>query len=422
MLPDDIYHSDLLVHRDGKLSRHPAGRFLIHNGMLHHLEDNYGLQAQTIPEGAVDDYTVQRVNNPGPHLSVASHSDISKGLRHDFIKEHPLPVAMPKPQASAAGGAMSHIEVKPPSVWHYTRVGHDQPHVLEAKEGKYLLDGNPLADDEVSTILDNVRNRTAKLRYPKSGLQQQVQKMEAVFSDLRKADDMDPEAALQHLSGLGAADDKTNAAIAALRRHVFTDPMTGLGNKYAYGQWSKQPRGGVHLALDANNFKGVNDLYGHGAGDEAIKAFGGAIRESLNEVAPPGEQGGSGHRIGGDEFQVHLPSHEHATQFARTLRSKLEAIPAVGGTHRLSMSIGAGADPHTADQALYEAKKQKVISPGVVHQPHTIPHVLFHSAVPGHEGPMTHAPAQPPVLPPAPVAAAPATLAPAAVPEKPKAA
>jgi diguanylate cyclase (GGDEF)-like protein len=329
---------------------------------------------------------------------VASHSDISQGLRHDFIPEHPLQNPLPKPQASAAGGAMSHIEIKPPSVFHYTRVGHSQPHTLEAKDGKYLLDGNPLAHDEVSTILDNVRTHTGKIRYIKSGVQQQITKMEALFVDLRKADELDPEAALAHLSGLGG-DEKTQAAVAALRHHVFTDPMTGLGNKFAYNRWLKVPRPGVHLALDLNNFKSINDTYGHGHGDEAIKAFGGAVRESLNEVAPPGEDGGSGHRVGGDEVNVHLPTHEHAAQFARTLRSKLEAIPPVGGTHRLSVSIGAAADPQTADKALYEAKKQK-LTPTGPHQPHTVPHVLFHSLHPGHEGPMQHQPPTPPVMAP----------------------
>lgn len=405
MLPDDIYHSHLLVYKNGKLSRHPAGRFMIQDGQLHHLEDYYhGLQASKIPEGAVDDYTVNCINNCGPHLSVASHSDIANGLRHDFIPEHPLEQALPTAQQAVTPAPLPHIEVKPPSVWHYHRAGHDKPHLLEAREGTYMLDGSVLADDEIKTILDNVRTKAATLRYTqKQGVA--VAKMEQLFTDLKKADtDMDPQEALAHLASLGG-DEKSSSAVAALRRHIFTDPMTGLGNQYAHSQWLKQARPGVHLAIDANNFKQINDTYGHAAGDAALKAFGQAFRDSMNEVAPPGENGGSIHRTGGDEFQAHLPTHDHAAQFARSLREKLAAVPPIGGTHRLSVSIGAGHDPLTADQALYEAKKQK-LSPTGLHKPHTIPHVLYHSVVPGHEGPMAHAPEAPPALPAVPAAGA----------------
>ncbi len=390
MLPNDLYHAELLVSRDGKVSRHPAGRFMVHNGFLTHLEDYHDLLGEAIPEGPVDIHSVQRINNPGPNLSVASHSDISKGLRHDFVKEHPLPNPLPTPAPDAV-----QVAAKRPSVWHYTRAGHDAPHILEANAGKFSLDGNPLQDHEVSTILENIKNKVAKIRYPKASLQDAVAKHEAVFASLRKA--MDVEAALKHVEGLGSGPEHEEA-LKSLHHAIFTDPMTGLGNKLAYSKWSSKPRPGIHLAIDANNFKGVNDTYGHDAGDKAITAYGQAIREAVAEAAPPGEQGGSAHRVGGDEFQAHFHTPEHAAHFQRILRSKLEAMPLVGGTHRMSLSVGQANDPHMADAALYEAKRQK-FTPTGMHAPHTVPHLLSHSLVPGSEGPMVHEPPSPPTLP-----------------------
>ena len=396
MLDNDIYHAHLVVEKDGKRSLHPAGRLLVHDGHVLHLEDNHDMLGH-IPEGLITPHTMSQIAAPPPNLLIGARSHVRAGHRLDMIPEaelEPMPAPPTETEQKAA------ITARPPSVWHYTRVGHDKPHVIEAANGAFTLDGNPLAHDELATILHNVKSKTARLRYPRPSLQDAVAKREATFDRLLKADHMNPQDALKHVESLGG-DEQTKAAVAALRYHLFTDPMTGLGNKLAYSHFMSEPRGGVHLGIELNHFKSINDTYGHHHGDEAIKAFGGAVRDTLNEVAPPGENGGSGHRVGGDEFHVHLPSHEHAAHFARALRSRLEQLPLVGGTHRLSASIGAGADPHMADAAVYEAKRQKM-TPAGPHAPHTIPHVLYHSLVPGHEGPMQHELPAPPKLPEAP--------------------
>lgn len=393
MLNNDVYHAHIVVNRDGKETQHPAGRLLVHDGHVVHLEDYHNLLGH-IPEGLITPHTMSQMAAPPPNLRIAARSAIRAGHRLDMVPEAELEPMPPRPTETEAKAAIT----RPPSVWHYTRVGHDAPHVLEHKAGNFTLDGNPLAHEELGTILQNVKNKTARLRYPRPQLQDAIAKREEVFTTLLKV--MDPEAAMKHLATLGD-DETTKAAIASMHHHIYTDPMTGLGNKPAYEKWASTPRGGVHLALDANFFKPINDTHGHHVGDAAIKAYGQAIRDSLDEVAPPGENGGSAHRVGGDEFNVHLPTHEHAVHFTRALRSRLEAMPLVGGTHRMSMSVGAAADPHMADAALYEAKRQK-FTPTGPHAPHTIPHVLFHSLVPGHEGAMTHDAPSPPVLPPAP--------------------
>jgi diguanylate cyclase (GGDEF)-like protein len=389
-LKPDIYHADLLVaNPDGTTSRHPAGRFAVSNGEVHLLENYHdGQLANTIPSGKIDDLTEQKINNPGPDLSIASTKDIESGKRMDFIKEHELQQPL-EPQQQPE------VKVEPtmPSVWYYTRAGHTQPHVLEFRQGKFMLDGNPLDDGEVATILDNVKTKVGKIRYANSAPVHSIMKMEAAYKRLRKAD-LTPEEALAHLDKLGSPDEKTNEAIASLRRHVFEDSMMeGVGNKYAYNQWVKQPRQGVHIGLDLNNFKQINDTHGHGVGDQAIKAFGGAMRTAADKTKTPEGQGVKIFRTGGDEAVAFAPSYEHAATFLHNLREHLSSIPPVMGAHKLSASAGIGHTPETADKALYEAKKQKA-----GHTVTTIPHLLAHSLYPGNEGAIQHEQHVPPKI------------------------
>ena len=179
-----------------------------------------------------------------------------------------------------------------------------------------------------------------------------------------------------------------------LAKYVYRDSMVPeLGNKFAYSDFLSRPREGAHTMIDLNNFKFINDRYGHAAGDEAIKAVGRAVRGAADEV---GKGNLKAFRVGGDEFSVHAPAPEHAHRFARALRTRLEAIPPVGGSHKLSVSMGFGADPDTADKALYMAKGQKYTpeSQGLpesqrqtIHPIGTAPS-FAHSLLPGQEGPV----------------------------------
>lgn len=372
MLPNDIHHAFVTSPKTGQ--PHPAGRFLVADGHVHHLEDYHGLLAREIPEGVVDDFTIAKMAHPGSGLKVAARGAILGGHRTDVLPEADLQ-PLPKPVEVTPQMARDHAEVKPPSVWHYTRAGHDRPHVLEARGGAFTLDGNPLGDEEVGTILDNVRTRAARLRYARGSAQQALGKIEAQFADLRKAD-MDVQDALAHLDQL-AGDEKTAGAVAALRRHVFEDPMVpGLGNKLAYQKFAAKGTPGATVVGDANFFKQINDVHGHAAGDSAIRAVGSAWRDAAEEVGQS-----KAHRFGGDEFHAHFPTYEHAADFARRLRSKLDQVPPVGGTHRLSMSLGIGHDFPTADRAAYAAKHGKE-----GHTPSTVPTMLAHSLHQGFEG------------------------------------
>lgn len=395
MLADDIYHYFKMI--NGK--RHQAGRFLVHDGHIRHLEDYY--DDMDVPEGAIDNYTIAKMKQQKPGSRIASEGSMMAGKHLDLIPEHSLARPMPTPTDVTPEMIQQHLLKVPPPVWNYRRAGHDMAHTLEHHgEGKFSLDGNPLSRDELKTIQLNLKNKSASLRYKSDGVADTIAKMESTFDSLRKEEEIDPEQAMRHVDDAAKAGHIPQGSADNIRRLLFTDSMTGgvMGNKLAFSQFRQKNKPGVHVAMDGNDFKSINDLYGHDAGDQAVTAFGKAAREAMDEAVGsdkgklfrnPDEQ--NLYRNGGDEFVAHVPTHEHAAKFARSLRSKLEAMPPIAGQHKLSMSFGFGHDFPSADTALNMAKEQKYL-PAAPGQPrvrkfaHGQVPSLAHSLVPGHEG------------------------------------
>ena len=91
------------------------------------------------------------------------------------------------------------------------------------------------------------------------------------------------------------------------------DALTGLGNRHYYSQSLKnavaraqRKQGNVSLiVLDLDNFKKLNDKYGHKCGDYILKEFGDIIRSSIRSTD-------QAFRIGGDEFVVIVQGNIHA--------------------------------------------------------------------------------------------------------------
>ncbi len=146
------------------------------------------------------------------------------------------------------------------------------------------------------------------------------------------------------------------------------DALTGLFNRRAIlsqlsGTISGARRHGHPLSVamvDLDEFKAINDVHGHAAGDEVLIAAVRAMRAHLRAEDQLG-------RLGGEEFLVVLPdTHEGAaTRVAEKLREEVAAAR-VGGPVPVSVtcSIGvatwAGESPELllrrADEALYAAK------------------------------------------------------------------
>jgi diguanylate cyclase (GGDEF)-like protein len=131
-----------------------------------------------------------------------------------------------------------------------------------------------------------------------------------------------------------------------LERRAMTDHLTGLLNRrgleeFGARELSRARR--LHLpcsamAMDLNCFKQIDDTYGHGAGDDALRAVAAAIRAStrITDVAT---------RMGGDEFFVILPGSDErgAAEICSRLRAAIQAVrveAADGQSFSIALSIG----------------------------------------------------------------------------------
>ena len=90
------------------------------------------------------------------------------------------------------------------------------------------------------------------------------------------------------------------------------DPLTGLRNRLYFAdaldrlimeQYGSRMSVGV-IFMDLDDFKFINDCYGHAAGDELLKQVAERLRQAVNK--------GSICRLGGDEFVVLVPSTDPA--------------------------------------------------------------------------------------------------------------
>jgi two-component system chemotaxis response regulator CheY len=158
-----------------------------------------------------------------------------------------------------------------------------------------------------------------------------------------------------------------------LEEMAHTDPLTGLPNRRAIEEWAaRQLRGAARHGFavwvahaDLDNFKSINDSYGHDAGDQVLQKFGEVLRESTRASDISG-------RMGGDEFllvMTHLDEKSTRLTVER-LRGQFAALKfSFGGdTVSVTASFGIagfqGTEPpefsklvRQADKALYTGKR-----------------------------------------------------------------
>ena len=357
----DVYRFDP---EDDK--HHLAGRFMIHGGKIHVLSDYHDLLGGL--EGPLA--KVQKkldALKKSSYFKVVDRDELAQGHHSELLPETEVPLG-------ANGGQP--LPVRPPAVFSYEHPVIGRPTTLESRDGELYFEGQQLSREEAHRILENIRSGVAVIRYKhKDAISKMEKSLAKIEPGLASALD-----ALRQASASGAIHPDH---VRNLTREIFVDSMVeGVGNKKAYADHLSRPQQGVYVQLDSNDMGSLNKLYSFQHGDHAIKATGQAIKEARDESV--GKSLGKIFRVGGDEFVAHMPTHEHAAQFLRTLRGKLEAIPPVAGTHNLSVSAGIGRTPQEADQAQIHAKTAKKSMNYPLGQAQT--HV--HSLIPGHEGPV----------------------------------
>ena len=153
-----------------------------------------------------------------------------------------------------------------------------------------------------------------------------------------------------------------------LRRHADTDGLTDLLNRGAFTREVEEeledarfaPDGarGSLLVIDADNFKDINDTYGHEHGDAALKLIAAAIRSVLRGADRVG-------RIGGEEFAVFLPGTSLLIAEAVAERLRLAVFATEfrpdNRRHQLTVSVGGAVyDRYLPFAALFRLAEQQL--------------------------------------------------------------
>lgn len=165
---------------------------------------------------------------------------------------------------------------------------------------------------------------------------------------------------------VGIAVGYTSLMLSLQNENIFIDKLTGLYNRYYLDKISgelKRKRKIAMMMLDMNDFKSINDTWGHSQGDDALVSLAGVLQKS---VGPDGTVV----RYAGDEFVIVLDNGDEksAEAYSELIKKNLEEF----NTHqkkkyKLSASIGVGVFDleksnidkilERIDKRMYEDKK-----------------------------------------------------------------
>jgi diguanylate cyclase (GGDEF)-like protein len=161
----------------------------------------------------------------------------------------------------------------------------------------------------------------------------------------------DDEFELAKRFGDAAALALDNAQVRARLEHqAMTDPLTGLFNHRAFHERLRRALADASrshdavsvLMLDIDDFKRVNDIYGHGAGDEILRGLAQTLKDSVRTSDAV-------YRLGGEEFAIVISSRspQNAEQFAHRVVDHVESTN-FDPAGRITISVGLARGPEHA--------------------------------------------------------------------------
>jgi diguanylate cyclase (GGDEF)-like protein/PAS domain S-box-containing protein len=176
------------------------------------------------------------------------------------------------------------------------------------------------------------------------------------------------------------------AAEETLRRQASTDPLTGLVNRIGLYQVLDEYLADAHadgavgvLYADLDQFKQVNDRYGHSVGDQLLRDVSDALRRSVRGVDLVA-------RVGGDEFVVVCPdvdSPDHLDRIADRIRTAVRSVRSPNG--HVSISVGTSLSQsglssdqliRIADESMYHHKRRQGTDRGDTPAPSAAPELV----------------------------------------------
>ena len=235
---------------------------------------------------------------------------------------------------------------------------------------KHPGEGALFHPDDMPLLIDKINALAAGSAYETAEIRMTTARGRYIWCRLRASAIRDEEGKLRKLSGIIINIDAEKRAAQQLQDRALRDPLTKLlnkdaGRKQAEDYFSRYPAGvdGALLIIDLDNFKQVNDRYGHLFGDSVLTQAAREIRRLFRNqdiVA----------RIGGDEFMVVMRGVSDRQMLEHRCSRITEAFRNVFQNHRyqlpLSCSIGVALSPESgksyfelfrnADLALYQAK------------------------------------------------------------------
>lgn len=169
------------------------------------------------------------------------------------------------------------------------------------------------------------------------------------------------------MAGLTAALISINENRKNFKRLAVTDALTGIYNRHGFDEQVEQymrqnpQKHCVVAMLDIDDFKLVNDVYGHAAGDGALQKLAESMKQYFSKDVILG-------RNGGDEFSIFMPdcTVEEVKPFLKKFTGETRKFYCKGEAHTFTISLGFAEYPvladdrsqlmRCADMALYEVK------------------------------------------------------------------